>query len=63
MKRQVSFSRKVCTAREYENMSIGYQLEFDDTEMSVDNAFALCRKVVEDQMKQVLYEMEVKGCR
>jgi hypothetical protein len=53
MKGQVSFSRKVCTAQ-YENMSIGYQLEFDTEENSPCDVFDAVRRFVEDKIREVM---------
>lgn len=58
MKFQVSYSRKVCTPNQYENMSIGIQIEQTADVMSIEEVYKRCVDFVEDKIAQRLLVLE-----
>lgn len=56
MKREMFYSRKVSTTQ-YENMSVGYKIEFDDNVASADAIFKECVQFVEDKISQRMHEL------
>ena len=56
---QLSYARKVRT-RDYENISIGYQIEFDNKVRNADEVYTELVGFVEDKISQRLHEMGLK---
>ena len=60
MKFQVGYSRKVCSPKQYENLSISFQLEADDNDTDWESAYYMCRDFVEDKIEERLKELEIE---
>lgn len=58
MKAQIGYSRKVQT-RQYENLTISYQIEFDTEQQTAESAFFEVSQFVKDKLEQELHSMGV----